>query len=188
MSFLPQDYKVPTSSKYMKFKEGENTFRVLSDAIMGYEYWNTDDKPVRSQSFPESTPNIRPAKFGESVKHFWAFKVWNYAEKKIQILQLVQTSIMEGMKKYIDNPKWGDPQGYDFIVEKKDDGGFIKYSVGVNPKEPISSEVKDQAENVYVNLTALFAGADPFSKDSPQVPYVNENYPKEEIKPEDIPF
>ena len=57
MSFLPEDYKAPDSSNYLKFKDGENTIRVLSSAIIGYEYWTENNKPVRSrepfQGIPE---------------------------------------------------------------------------------------------------------------------------------------
>ena len=51
--FLPSDYKIPTTSKYMKFKQGENRFRILTSPIIGWEYWvNTEKgrKPVRKRS------------------------------------------------------------------------------------------------------------------------------------------
>jgi hypothetical protein len=47
--FPTADYKVPVTSDYMKFQDGVNTFRVLSSAIIGYEYFNTENKPVRSE-------------------------------------------------------------------------------------------------------------------------------------------
>lgn len=47
--FQDNNYKMPSTDNYMKFKEGENTFRVLSSAITGYEYFNTENKPVRSK-------------------------------------------------------------------------------------------------------------------------------------------
>ena len=46
--FLPENYKSPEGN-YMKLQDGENTFRVLSSAIVGWEYWNRDNKPVRSE-------------------------------------------------------------------------------------------------------------------------------------------
>ena len=56
-NFFPtEDYKVPDISNYMKFVEGENPFRVLSSAIVGYVYFTKDNKPVRSKEVFESTP------------------------------------------------------------------------------------------------------------------------------------
>ena len=48
-NFLPDNYKIPTTSNYMKFAEGKNTFRVLSSAITGWEYFTTENKPVRQK-------------------------------------------------------------------------------------------------------------------------------------------
>ena len=41
--FLPSGYK--EVSNYMKFVDGENRFRILSPAIVGWEYWNEDVDP-----------------------------------------------------------------------------------------------------------------------------------------------
>jgi len=90
MFFPNQDYTIPTSSKYMRLVEGKNKFRVLSSAIVGWEYWNIQDKPVRQQEpFEDMPEDIKHDKDGRvSIKHFWAFVVWNYQEKKVQILEL----------------------------------------------------------------------------------------------------
>ena len=39
MSFLPDNYSEPVESNYMSFEEGDNTFRVLDKATVGWEYW-----------------------------------------------------------------------------------------------------------------------------------------------------
>ena len=57
MSFLPDDYKVPTETKYMRFKEGDNRFRILSESpAMGWEYWTEEDgkqKPNREKDMTD---------------------------------------------------------------------------------------------------------------------------------------
>ena len=103
-SFFENDYKLPSTDNYMKFREGENTFRVLSSAIVGYEYFTKENKPVRSKLPFDETPNIKD---GGDVKHFWAFAVWNYADERVQVLELTQKSIMQNMKALIDNKRWG---------------------------------------------------------------------------------
>ena len=57
-SFLPPDYSLPKPpSQYMKWQEGSNKFRVLSDQmITGYEWWTNANKPQRSKEFPKEIP------------------------------------------------------------------------------------------------------------------------------------
>jgi|ERR1700733_6870418 len=169
-NFFPtSDYKVPTSSNYMKFMEGENTFRVLSSAIVGYEYWNTNQKPVRSKEEFEGIPDdIKMVKNerGESVpspiSHFWAFVVWNYNDKRIQILEVKQKGIMQTMQTYIKNPKWGSPKEYDFIVNRVGSGFDSTYSVAVNPKAPLEKSIEEMYAARSINLNALYEDKDPF--------------------------
>ena len=56
MSILPENYEVPESAgNYMKFEEGENTFRIVSNVIVGWEYWIEDAegnrKPIRVRTW-----------------------------------------------------------------------------------------------------------------------------------------
>ena len=57
MTFLNKDYEVPKSnSNYTKLQDGENTFRVLGSAIVGWQYWTKDKKPVRQKEVFTETP------------------------------------------------------------------------------------------------------------------------------------
>ena len=164
--FGDPDYKIPSTSNYMRFADGENTFRVLSSATIGFEYWTTANKPVRVKVPLTKIPDdIRTDENGEiQVKHFWAFAVWNYTDRKVQILELTQKGIMKTMQGYIKNPKWGVPSGYDFVVTKSGSGLLTEYQVGVNPH----SEIPEEAANAFlerkINLEALFDNADPFAE------------------------
>ncbi len=159
--FPTEDYKVPETSNYMKFIEGENPFRVLSSAIVGYEYFTKDNKPIRSKETFESIPD--DMKKDGTIKHFWAFVVYNYAAKRIQILELTQKGIMKTMQAYIKNPKWGNPREYDFIISRTGSGLDTEYATSVNPKEKLSEDISTVAENIKVNLEALYDGGDPFT-------------------------
>jgi len=157
--FLPDGYKEPEGN-YMKFQEGENIFRVLSSAVTGYEYWNTDTKPVRAKEAWTTTPaDIKCDKDGKptGIKHFWVFAVWNYMAEKVQILEVTQKGIMSSMKANISNEKWGDPKTYDFIVTKSGSGFDTSYIVSVNPKSDAPKV------DFNINLEALFDGGDPFA-------------------------
>ena len=163
MTFLPEKYKIPSTSNYMKLTEGKNQFRVLSSAVVGFEYWNTANKPVRSRDMFEEMPSdIKVSKEGTTrINHFWAFIVWNYEQQRVQILELTQKGIMDTIKEYVENPAWGSPMDYDFIITRKGAGFDTEYSVTVNPKSPapqVNMEVVGK-----INLDALFDGSDPFS-------------------------
>ena len=174
MTFLPTDYKIPKSpSGYMRFEEGLNRIRILSSAIVGYEYFNQDNKPVRSREPFEDVPT--DIKKDGKVKAFWAFVVFNYQTKSIQILELTQKSIMIAIKSLVDNPKWGDPKQYDIAITKIGEGLDTEYSVQGEPPiaEPDVS-IKALFLAKPINLEALFDGGDPFAK-------------KMEITKEDMP-
>lgn len=171
MTFLPENYNVPASpSNYMKFNKGENTFRVLTSAVIGYIYWNVDGKPVRVKQMPKETPiDIRTDDEGkpEAIKHFWAFAVWNENEQKVQILEVTQKSVMNGIKALVDNKKWGDPKGYDITVTKSGEKLTTEYAVMPNPHSPISNLAGEEFMSKNVNLEALFEGGDPFANAYP---------------------
>src|SRR3990167_6547324 len=164
MSFLEKDYKMPVSSNYMKFVEGKNKFRVLSDAITGWEYWNTEKKPIRSQEpFEEMPEDIQLDKEGKAhINHFWAFVVWNYEAKKIQILELTQKGITKTIEGLVKNLKWGNPKDYDITITPSGSGFDTEYSVVPNPNEEINTVIAMQYERMSIDPDALYSGGDPF--------------------------
>jgi hypothetical protein len=156
MSFLPTGYEAPkTGGNYMKFMKGTNRFRVLSNAIVGYEYWldeGNQRKPVRVREFDEI-----PQGHTKDAKHFWAFTVYNYQEEKVQILEITQKSIMSAIEVLVKDEDWGDPKGYDIVVTRTGDGLETEYQVNPKPHSDIDVEAPT------VDLTKLFTGEDPFS-------------------------
>jgi hypothetical protein len=138
--FLPKDYVAPEApGNYMEFEEGQNYFRALSSAIVGYQWWIENGegrKPVRVREFDEVPEEFRNALNNrENARHFWAFTVYNYQAKAIQVLVLKQQTIMRAMEAFAKNPKWGNPKNYDLIVEKVRTGSRerdVEYNVILN--------------------------------------------------------
>lgn len=162
-NFLPDNYKIPESaSGYMKFQPGINSIRILSSAIVGFEYFDKDNKPHRQrEQFDEMPSDIKD---GGKIKAFWAFVCYNYQNKSIQILELTQKSIMTSIKALVDNPKWGDPKNYDIAITKTGENLDTEYSVqGEPPISEPSKEILEALAAKYISLEALFEGADPFS-------------------------
>lgn len=155
--FLPEDYKIPTKP-YMKFEDGENRFRILSSPVIGWVDWK-DSTPYRFRmnEKPEKPLTDKP------IKHFWVVVVWNYANSRIEILEITQVGIQEAIQSYAKNPKWGHPSGYDIVVTRKGSGINTEYTTIVEPKEPISEKIELAYNDAHINLEAYFTGGDPFA-------------------------
>jgi hypothetical protein len=169
MSFLPRDYETPQSGHYMKFVPGKNRFRVLGPAIVGNMFWQSNGegrKPVRRRMNETITADELEvdAKTGktEPIKHFWAFPVWNYGAKSVQILELTQKTVMQAMQALADEQDWGEPQGYDIIVTRSGSGLDTEYSTQPVPHTKLAPEIQQASIATPVYLEALFAGGDPF--------------------------
>lgn len=177
-----EETEIPSTSNYMKFEDDDNVFRILGSfgegtAIQGMLYWTTVEgkrKPVRlpkkaDGTFP-SVPvsELETNKFGDldMPKYFWALPVWNYQEKKVQILEITQKTILKSIKSYIGNSKWGDPRDYDIIVNRGKEGDKTVYTVTVNPKEKLDKAIVEQFTSMNINMRALFKGEDPFADTS----------------------
>lgn len=149
---------------YMKFVKGDNKFRVLTDAIDGFEYWTEEDGKRKPNRVREE--NLVPSQYAvgtteNGAKYFIAFLVWNYSTEKAQILEITQVSIIGVLNSHEINPDWGDIKGYDITVKKTGEGKMgTKYEVVMTPPKPFS---KDMKVIPTVNLPALFDGEDPFN-------------------------
>lgn len=165
-NFLPQDYTVPsTGGNYMKLEKGENVFRVLSSAVVGYEYWTNDNKPVRLKKRPDTVPaDMRADQDGQyKFKHFWAFIVWNYKAQAVQMLELTQVSIQTAIENLVLDEDWGDPKNYDIKVMKTGEKMTTEYSVNPKPHTALKPEVIKALGSKDYDLQNLFTGKEVFN-------------------------
>lgn len=164
MSFLPKNYKAPAgSSSFMKLEEGENRFRVLSEATIGWEGW-IDGKPFRRKGIEQNiTPDeveINKMSKKPAINHFWAFLVYDYADGQVKILEITQKTIMRALEGLSNDSDWGDPVKYDISIERVD-GNKVSYNVKPFPPKPISAEIKKaQAASELDIDEAMFKDAD----------------------------
>jgi hypothetical protein len=174
MSFLPTDYKEPVTDKYMKLTEGENTFRIMSSAIVGYEYWKEITKsdgtrgrtPIRKRLNEKIDMNDLEVKEDgtlDTPKVFWAFVVYNWDADAIQILEITQASIRKAIKALVDNKKWGDQSQYNICISRTGKGKETEYQTNPEPKEEMPQEITDQYKSMTIDLEQLFSGGDPFA-------------------------
>lgn len=166
--FLPAGYEVPKKSgSYMKFEDGINRIRILSSPIVGYEYWNEDSKGVRKPIRKRMNEQLIMSEIQEpdKIKHFWAMPVWNYQDKKVQILEITQKSIQTELKRLAKDEDWGSPFNYDVVIDKTGDKLETRYSVQPKPAKPLDKEITDIFKATKINLEALFTGGDPFKSE-----------------------
>ncbi len=183
MSFKPEGHEKYTVGPYMKFNTGPTTvgkqksykIRILSESITGYEYWidasgnivprneraGEGGSPVRLRADAEFTREQISA-----MKMFAAMVVYNYEFEKVQILEVKQSKILNGLNALLDSSSWGDVQDYDINIVKSKTGPEdmnVEYSVMPEPKEELSKEVLEAYDATSINLEALFDGEDPFA-------------------------
>jgi hypothetical protein len=171
--FLPEGYQTPeVQSNYMTLEDGVNSFRILSSAIVGYEWWveqgEEGRRPQRvrtADEVPEAVKNASDSR--QKARHFWAFTVYNYKTKTIQILALKQQTVMRAIEAFVKNPKWGNPKNYDLIIEKVKTGSRdrdVEYNVIPEPPSQLDEGIVELAKSVPVRLEALYEGGDPFAE------------------------
>jgi len=161
MSFLPNDYEKPASGgNYMKLEQGNNKVRIMSDAIVGWLDWDkTTGKPVPVRTKEKQAP------LGEGkVKHFWAFVIFDYNEKRIKILEVTQAGIQNTLFSLHSNESWGSPLNYDITIVRSGEGMETKYEVVPTPPKEVAEDIKELYEGMDINLEELFNGGDPFEK------------------------
>lgn len=184
MSFLPEGYKVPESAgKYMKFEQGENTFRVLGSAITGWEHWVDEGdkrKPVRTRE--DDGIDVSLLGDPDEVKHFWAFPVWNYAAKAVQVLEITQRGIQKKLAT-LARSKWGDPTNYDIVVTKTGEKLKTEYEANPLPPSQVPAEAVEAWKKVQpkFDLERLYDNGDPFGEEE-------KKSDTDEINVDDIPF
>jgi len=159
-NFLPEEYKVPGESAYMKFQLGENKFRIMSKPIIGWEDWK-DKKPLRFRMNERPTHAVDPEK---AIKHFWAMVVWNYATNKICVLEITQKGVQNSIAALAKDADWGNPLEYDLKVTKTGEGLGTEYSTAPVPHKPAPADAVEALKAKPCNLEALFDGNDPFAQ------------------------
>lgn len=161
MSFLPEEYSIPSNeSKYAKIEAGDNKFIVLGSVVLGWIYWNNENKPVRLQEKPKESPqDIKVNEKGEvdKVKHFWAIPVYNLLTNQIQILEITQKSLMGSLQDLARDKDWGDPVlKYQITIKKSGQKLDTEYQVLPVPFRGDIDDIKQQYEESEIDMTKYF--------------------------------
>lgn len=164
--FLPKDYELPESaSRYMKFKQGDNKFRILASPIVGREGWK-DKKPVRKQvDAPWVTSEVDKP---EEIKHFWAMPVFDYATNSVVILEITQKTVLKAIKSLAEDEDWGSPLNYDLLVTRTGEEMETRYEVKPKPAKPVTEDIVKawkEVQEAGFDINKLFTNEDPFTNE-----------------------
>jgi hypothetical protein len=188
MAFLPSDIKAPSeggggSGNYMRFQQGENKFRIIGSSddkptpgfICGKLGWAVEDGKKRPIRWAEGEDP--PQAFEDKPRSFYAFVVYNYAESKVQILELTQVKLQSELLQLAQDEDWGDCRKYDISVVRNGEGLDTTYAMNPKPIKKLDDDLRAiaKAELQRINLPALFKGEDPFAEFEPPAAEVDED-------------
>jgi len=194
--FLPEKYVVPQSSgssrgRYLNLSnipEGEPfKFRILpTPLLLGWLYWTVDNKPRRLPFIEDVPGNGRPAhtpddiRIGDDglpdkIKHFWAVVIWNYKDNILQVFEITQATIQEGVRGLCKDPDWGNPRNFDIKITRSVQGKQTKYVVSPGKEFATPPEALAALAASPINLSALLTGGDPFSTSAAPVAVVQDS-------------
>lgn len=186
-------YKVPKgNSPHLSFEIGDTEFLPLDSAIIGYEYWTNDNKPVRLSEVPANPatlPNIKAEideKTGRTiyrVSHFWAFPVIDIDDGRVKVLKITQNGIQKAITAYVKNPKWGSPvMKYTITVSRTGTGFDTEYNVMANPTPSIPeayAQAWQMAKDQGFSLQRWFEGGEVYDGPHTEASYTSVPAPEE---------
>ena len=169
--FLPSNYEAPaTAGGYLKILNGEThririmgSFKFPSTAIMGWEGWTDDSKPMRREYSTKGYDDLTVLDRDGKPRHFWLFQIWHEEQKLPMIWEITQRTIQNAIRAYTENPAWGDPSKYIISISRTGTGTDTKYNLIAEP--PIakaSAEIMGSMLSARIDCRAIFTDDNPF--------------------------
>ena len=174
MSIIPKNTVIPRgASQFVKLQDGKNRFRFLSDIVVGWELWK-NKAPIRHEGAvckfkPEDADLNQNGK--PNINYFWAVVVYNYQDKKVQVYEITQKTIMSPLYDLEQNSDWGDLRNYDIEINKKKEGDKTTYNVLGIPPKPASADILEAYSKSELDLSKLFEGKYPGDDDDDEVAF-----------------
>lgn len=150
---FPVDYNWPTKwAEFFKLQPWENEIRVLANVVVGYEYWTSNNKPVRQKTKFDKTPWIKKDSYAKEV---WALKIYDYTTKTVSLWAIPQAWIKDDLWAYWNNPKLWGLWAIDISVNKSWAWKETKYTL-TPIQTPLTDEVKKADKETEIDLEAYF--------------------------------
>lgn len=178
--FLPEGYKIPRKSdQFLKLTVGKHRLRIMSSPVRGFVFFSeqvAEDKtkklvPVRreeslgnftSEEMIEAGAKLNDDGNLEGAKYFWVVPVYNYNEKRFQVLDITQVSILDALMGFFNSDEYGDLRGYDITISRTGTNkNNTEYTVLPSPPKKIEKEVLDKYEALNCNPSAILVNEYP---------------------------
>jgi hypothetical protein len=156
-------YQAPKKpSKYLRLTEGTHMIHLLSKPEEVVSFFSIFDEETKKKTcYPDLGDGNQPA----GTKNNWAFKIWNYETKEIQIWEVSQNSIKDFLKTLASSKLKSDWTQYPIEVSRKGEKLETVYTCIAGDKQPITKEIEKAMANTFVNLQAMATGQDPFDSE-----------------------
>lgn len=146
------------ASGFFELEEGQNEFRIVSEFAWGYKFNFKNSAEGAEKDYPfYKTDDPEVEKNRSKLQLTAAMVVFDYRTKELKPFNIHQKNILNAIREYVNNPKYGDPTGFDIVITKKGSGKETKYpSIIANPPEEMSKEVKEALAKVKINVEKAF--------------------------------
>ena len=143
-------------SDFMTTEEGDNEIRILSNPRQKYVHWVVDEvgKKRKIDCALDGCPVCKRGQDGDKAKAVWLTIVLSRKDNKVKILE-IGSQIFAGIKKLVNNPKWGSVAEYDLNINRGPKDSKPLYTVMPSPRTPLTTEEKKMllAFNERVDIT-----------------------------------
>ena len=153
-------------SRYTKITKDGIRIRLLGKPLTGHSVWIQEEdksKPVRTNGDASALP---PDKDGNPPSQFWAFKVYNFTTKQVEVFETTLKTVMGRLKSLDEDEEYGgDVSKLNLRVKKTGSGRDTKYEVDALPDSTFPEEVihvcRDECKKI--DLQKLLKGESPFA-------------------------
>jgi hypothetical protein len=126
-------------------------------------------RPIRSATKPDFIPPNATEGFN-GAKPKWALTlalmVWDYASEAFKVMEIHQTTILEGIKELQTDENWGDVREYDLNFKRVEKDGKVSYKITPLPKTKVPKAMAEALASTPYRMENLYEGGHPFGDDA----------------------
>jgi len=148
------------SNDFMNLVEGQNQVRLFTNPYQYAVHWAKDTTGA-NRKIKCALEGCPLCKSGVKLQYRWFVGVIDRSDGKAKILE-ISSQVYQGIKLCSNIPQYGDPRGYDIIINRGPKGSQPLYSVMPTPPTPFADEEKVKIRDFKEN-TQLAKLTQPYS-------------------------
>lgn len=165
---IPTGTKIPSVGGFLKAKEGDTNFRLLTDFIVGFQGWK-DKKSFLRYPNADGSCSISPDEVDvktlysvgdPQIDYVWVAKALDLEEGGVKLLTISQKTLMKAIEAWEENPRGGDIRKFDCNILGKKEGGKTSYTFQAFPQGKIEESWEKQIATADLSFDGIFEGED----------------------------